>query len=92
MGELEVVSDIAPYGVFKNPALPEVEQRQRAYEARLEDHTVPLVRKLAELAGRFPGETLVLLCFDDVEAGEICHRRWFADWFQRRFGIEVPEQ
>lgn len=38
-------------------------------------------------------EGLVLLCFERVAAPdlELCHRRVFADWWQERTGIEVPE-
>ena len=85
---LEFASTLAPYGIFGK--LPEAEMPV-AYEARLEDHTGEVVRQLARLVDAHPGERLCLLCFDDVHAGEECHRRWFASWFERRFGIDVPE-
>jgi hypothetical protein len=33
----------------------------------------------------------VLLCFEDVTKGQLCHRRVFAEWWQERVGAEVPE-
>jgi hypothetical protein len=90
-GELVFVSGIAPYGVFKNPKLPELEDRHRAYRLRCDDYAGLIVEQLANTARAFPGETLCLLCFEDVHAGQVCHRRWFADWFETRFGLVVPE-
>jgi hypothetical protein len=34
---------------------------------------------------------VVLLCFEDVLAGEPCHRRTFAEWWQEQTGVAVPE-
>lgn len=39
--------------------------------------------------GRFPG--VVLLCFEDVHAGQPCHRRILADWLVVRGHDEIPE-
>jgi hypothetical protein len=81
--------DITPYGVF-GQHLGEDEART-AYLKRLDRHAEAVVNGLAEVARQHPGEALVVMCFEDVHAGEVCHRRWFAEWFGRRFGIEVPE-
>lgn len=48
-------------------------------------------RQLQLLADRAGQQGLVLLCFDNVEAGEWCHRTFFAQWWQRETGQEVPE-
>jgi len=37
------------------------------------------------------GHGVVLLCFECVQAGEFCHRRLFADWWQAATGDEVHE-
>jgi hypothetical protein len=40
-------------------------------------------------AHRAPGA--VLLCFENVLAGETCHRRTFAAWWKEQTGVAVPE-
>jgi hypothetical protein len=40
-------------------------------------------------AHRAPGA--VLLCFENVLAGEACHRRTFATWWKEQTGVAVPE-
>jgi hypothetical protein len=79
----------APWGLM-DPELPTDECR-RLYVQRLDDRADRIVGGLAAIARQNPGERLVLLCFEDVEAGQVCHRRWFAEWFEDRYGIEVPE-
>jgi hypothetical protein len=37
------------------------------------------------------GEALALLCFEDVHAGQVCHRRMFAQWWEERTGQRVEE-
>ena len=34
---------------------------------------------------------IFLLCFEDVLAGEVCHRRWLAEILQKSFGLKVDE-
>lgn len=43
------------------------------------------------IADRHGGARLVLLCFEDVLAGQTCHRRGFAAWWLERTGQRVPE-
>jgi hypothetical protein len=81
---------VTPHGVFRNPTLHTVSEQRVAYLARLEDLADDIVAELAALAHAFPGKALVVLCFEDLTKGE-CHRRWFAEWFEGRYGIEVPE-
>jgi len=33
----------------------------------------------------------VVLCFEDVHAVQVCHARWFADWFEEHCGVKVAE-
>jgi hypothetical protein len=72
--------------------LPIEEYRVR-YEARLEAAGVETIaaalKALSEKAG---GRGLVLLCFEDLtKPGEWCHRRLFADWWEKKTGRAVPE-
>jgi Protein of unknown function, DUF488 len=79
---------VAPYGLLGKD-LTEAEF-ERGFRDRLERHGVEAIRaKLEEFAGDAPG--VVLLCFEDVHAGETCHRRVFADWWLERTGEDVPE-
>jgi hypothetical protein len=64
---------------------------RRRYQDRLEEKTDQFVAALADVARQHPAERLCVLCFEDVLAGQDCHRRWFAEWFERRFGVVVPE-
>jgi Protein of unknown function, DUF488 len=64
---------------------------QARYVAALDEQSEAIERRLAELADEHPGETLVLCCFERVERGERCHRRYFAEWWAARTGSEVPE-
>jgi Protein of unknown function, DUF488 len=34
---------------------------------------------------------IVLLCFENVLAGQACHRRMLADWLQTERGLVIPE-
>lgn len=34
---------------------------------------------------------LVLLCYENVHRGEVCHRRMAAEWIEQRSGLVVPE-
>jgi hypothetical protein len=41
---------------------------------------------------RWHGERpLALLCFEDVHAGQLCHRRMFAAWWHEQTGELLPE-
>jgi hypothetical protein len=80
---------LAPFGLL-SPSLP-LDECRRRYEQRLDARADRIVSLLARIADEHPGERLVLCCFEDVEAGEECHRRWFAEWMQDRHGIAVPE-
>jgi hypothetical protein len=80
---------LAPWGVFGRD-LPSDVARER-YERRLDEKGDEVVALLARLAVEHPGEQLVLCCFEDVHAGQECHRRWLAEWLEDRYDIEVPE-
>jgi hypothetical protein len=60
------------------------------YQRRLE-HLDPklVVHELEGLAAAHSRPGVVLLCWEP--AGEPCHRRIVAEWFEQELGIEVPE-
>lgn len=84
---------LAPYELFKPPykGIDDVHVEQLVYTRRLESHTDEILAQLAAVAAKHPGRRAVLLCFENVLAGEACHRRWAAEWFKLRFGWDVPE-
>ena len=51
--------------------------------------TLPLFK---EKGGDCNGKDLVLLCFEDLsKEGEWCHRRIFAEWWQKKTGNKIEE-
>jgi hypothetical protein len=88
-GPLVFVKELAPFGIFGEDLPADVARRR--YRERLEAKTEQFVPALADIARRHPGERQCVLCFEDVQAGQTCHRRWFAEWFEEQFGIGVPE-
>lgn len=68
------------------------ERFERVYVAKLErlgvDRIMEGLRKISDEEG---GADLVLLCFEDVLAGESCHRRMFAAWWTAQTGQVVEE-
>jgi hypothetical protein len=85
--QLEDARVAAPWGLLNL----EGDEFDRRYLARLDARADRIVATLADIAQRHPGERLVLLCFEDVHAGQHCHRRTFAEWWEQRFGVAVPE-
>jgi hypothetical protein len=81
---------VTPYGVFGRE-FASADEMQAAYVAKLDRTAASVVGELVGLVRRFPGERLVLLCFDDVRAGVACHRRWFAVWWETLFDVPVRE-
>jgi hypothetical protein len=80
---------ITPYGVFGKGL--DHDTARAAYRQRLDLHAGAILSDLAEIARTHRGQPVVVLCFEDVHAGQICHRRWFAEWFEERYGIAVDE-
>jgi hypothetical protein len=62
------------------------------YRERLEQiEPGVLTGTFASISERHGGARLVALCFEDVHAGQFCHRRVFAAWWHERTGQPVPE-
>jgi Protein of unknown function, DUF488 len=73
-------------------ALREDKEFDKAYVAGLEKIGVERIAEaLRRLSYEQGGKPLILLCYEDVHAGEDCHRRMFADWWKQQTGQEVLE-
>ncbi len=65
---------------------------EHEYRKHLEKFGVERLKTIFEdLAGQHEGRRLVLLCFENVLAGESCHRRIFARWWEEQTGTAIPE-
>jgi hypothetical protein len=89
-GELIRASAITPSKRVAFGKMPESEAHVE-FVGQLQQRSMETVLFLGEVARRFPGQRLVVLCFENVIAGEVCHRRWFADWMEAEYGMTVPE-
>ncbi len=68
------------------------EEFERAYLDHLDRIGVERLRRAFDaISDRHSGRRLVFLCFEDVLAGQLCHRRMFARWWEQQTGREVPE-
>src|SRR5215218_3047319 len=65
--------------------LRDLQEFEQAYLAALEEIGV---KKISDEHG---GRPLALLCYENILAGETCHRRMFADWWKQQTTQEVPE-
>jgi hypothetical protein len=83
------VRELAPrWGIFRLPW----ERFAPAYVEQLDTLNWPQIEeRLAQIAGVSRAVGCVLLCFEDVSAGERCHRRLLASHWERRVGTCVPE-
>jgi hypothetical protein len=84
------ISELAPYGLLKKPRLS-TKQFEKGYIERLEAKGVEQIsRRFAEVYAEYL-KPLALLCYEDVHAGEVCHRRMFAEWWKEQTGQSIPE-
>jgi hypothetical protein len=68
------------------------EEFEADYAGKLEGFGAEAIRtRLESVAVEVHNAKLVLLCFERVDEGELCHRRTFARWFEERTGQAVPE-
>jgi hypothetical protein len=62
---------------------------KRSYLRQLEEiGAEEIIAHLAEIGNGLP---VVMLCWEDVHAGQVCHRRYVAEFIEDRTGIVVPE-
>ena len=72
--------------------IEDAEEFRRSYLGHLEELSVETIAvQLGQIAFEHGGRPLALLCYEDVHAGELCHRRMFANWWKDRTGHEVRE-
>jgi hypothetical protein len=68
------------------------ERFEKVYVAQLERLGVERIADLLQaISDEEGGKDLALLCYEDVHAREVCHRRMFARWWTEQTGQEVPE-
>jgi hypothetical protein len=85
------VGQLAPHGLMKITDRDEFETR---YRARLDGHGVLAIAEAlhaiyaAQPAPRLP---LALLCFEDLDKGDWCHRRTFAAWWEKNTGQVIED-
>lgn len=85
----EEVGALKPFGLLD---LKDDAEFTASFRERLEKvGTAKLWRVFHAISRKHDGARLVLLCFEDVLAGQFCHRRVFADWWRERTGQAVPE-
>jgi hypothetical protein len=73
-------------------ALRDEAEFKTAYRQHLNALGVERLQRVFErVSGEHSSRRLVLLCFENVLAGESCHRRMFAEWWKEQTGQDVPE-
>lgn len=86
----ERIRDLMPWGLLgKELSNDEFTHRYREQLDRLDLDA--LRTQFDAISKRHDGKRVVLLCFEDVRAGKLCHRRVFADWFRERTGQRIRE-
>jgi hypothetical protein len=83
------IRELAPVGLMNLDGA----EFEAAYRARLDRLDLgALVERFEAISAAEGGQRVVLLCFEDVWAGQACHRRTFAAWFEEQpDGWSVPE-
>jgi hypothetical protein len=74
-------------------AVEEATEAEQSYRSGLEEIGLERIEgQLQRLHDENGGLPLVLLCHEDVLGKhELCHRRWFAGWYEELTGNLVPE-
>lgn len=82
--------ELAPRGHYFRAHSSEFDEK---YIAQLERYGVDHLTKAFEHLAEFgSGAPIVLLCFErQAVDGSVCHRRLFAEWWEKKTGQEVPE-
>ncbi|MFI2434668.1 hypothetical protein [Streptomyces sp. NPDC018693] len=92
----ETIPALAPYELMRGPlaGVNNIEIERKVYYARLRTYESEILAALQELAARYPGTPACLMCFEDVngkDGPDGCHRRWYAQWAEARYGWDIPE-
>lgn len=89
MPGIDKIKALAPYGVKD---IPDDDDFRVAYAERLDAHEDEIKAELVRLSKKWPGQRLVLLCWEDLTKPdvEMCHRTEAAKWLRAR-GLAVEE-
>lgn len=88
MPGLDYVTGLKPIGLRD---VVTDEEFTQLYLERLDRLEAAIHADLLRLSAKYPGQRLVLLCYEDlVKGSEMCHRTVAAEWLTRR-GLVVPE-
>ncbi|MFD0208911.1 hypothetical protein ACFVH9_07220 [Streptomyces hirsutus] len=89
----ESIPALAPVELMKGAlrGIDNIAVERIVYFERLRVYEPEILAALQELARRYPGNPACLMCFEDVNGGHDCHRRWYAEWAGKRYGWEIPE-
>ncbi|AYD87404.1 hypothetical protein SEA_VALENTINIPUFF_111 [Microbacterium phage ValentiniPuff] len=89
MPGIDKIRALAPYGVKD---IPDDDDFRVAYAARLDEHEDEIQRELLRLSKKWPGQRLVLMCWEDLTKPdvEMCHRTEAAIWLRKR-GLTIEE-
>ena len=72
--------------------LQDLKEFEQEYLAGLDEiGTEKIARALQKISDEHSGRPLALLCYENILAGETCHRRMFADWWKEKTGQQAPE-
>ena len=88
--ELPAIRELMPLGLL-DAGLTEHEFTRRYLERLDKIGPERVVTRLQEIADEHSWRPLALVCFEDVTAGETCHRLLAAKWISGHIGSEVPE-
>ena len=71
--------------------LQDLKKFEQAYLTGLEEiGAEKIARALRKISDEHGGRPLALLCYENIHAGETCHRRMFADWWKERPARTCP--
>lgn len=87
------LSALAPHELMKGrfAKIDNIAIERKIYFERLRVYEPEILASLEELAQKYPDFPACLMCFEDVNGGHDCHRRWYAEWAGKRYGWEIPE-
>lgn len=88
--EVEQCDPLKPWTVFRKMDDRPLSVQRARYWQQLDDTETRVAAALQDLTARHPGQRLVLLCWEQLDGENECHRRWAADWLTLR-GLTVPE-
>lgn len=84
-----VMPDLMPYGLLGK--YPAYEPFKLAYFQQLDRVGVERIAAQLNCLESY-GKDVVFLCYEDIRRPEVwCHRRAFAEWWEEKTGVSIPE-